>query len=57
MDDKLMYILNHNTQNYPFCELNLVVETIAMNDQSKFTKVTKVIKPTYNKSLIKNFGD
>ena len=27
MADKLMYILNDNTQNYPFCRLRLVVET------------------------------
>ena len=25
--DKLMYIPNDDTQNYPFCKLQLVVET------------------------------
>ena len=27
MTDKLMYIPNDYTQNYPFCKLQLVVET------------------------------
>ena len=27
MDDKLMYIYNDDTQNYPFCRFQLVVET------------------------------
>ena len=27
MTDKLMYIPNDDTQNYPFCRLKLVVET------------------------------
>ena len=27
MANKLMYISNVNTQNYPFCRLQLVVET------------------------------
>ena len=26
MGDKMMYILNDDTQNYPFCRLKLVVE-------------------------------
>ena len=28
MADKLMYIPNNDTQNYPYCRLKLVVETI-----------------------------
>ena len=27
MGDKLMYFPNNDTQNYPFCRLQLVVET------------------------------
>ena len=27
MPDKLMYIPNYDTQNYPFCRLELVTET------------------------------
>ena len=28
MADKVMYIPNDDTQNYPFCRLQLVVETL-----------------------------
>ena len=27
MADKLMYISNDDTQNYPFCKLRLVIDT------------------------------
>ena len=37
MADKLMYILNDYTQNYPFCTLQLVVE--------KFRHLTKINQP------------
>ena len=60
MADKLMYITNGDTQNYPFCRLKLVVETFEYstlwNNQSKFTEDPKVVKPT-NKKTLKNFGD
>ena len=41
------------TQNYPFCRLKFVVETFKhstkLTNQSNFTKVPKVIKPTNKK--------
>ena len=43
---KLMYIPNDDTQNYPFCILQLV-ET----NQSKLNKVTKVVRPTNKNTL------
>ena len=50
MADKLMYIPNYDTHNYPFCRLQLVVETFGhLINQSKF----KVLKPTNYKT----FGD
>ena len=40
MADKLMYIPNDDTQNYPFCNLQLVVETFGhltrRTNQSKY---------------------
>ena len=44
MADKLKYITNDDTQNYNFCRLHLVIETFG--NQSKFTKNSKVVKPT-----------
>ena len=43
MADKLMFIFNEDTQNYPFCILKLVVKTLD----------THLKKPT-NYNLIKN---
>ena len=40
--DKLMYILNYNTQNYPFCRLQLRLKSLD----------TQLNKPT-NKNLLK----
>ena len=52
MTDKLMYIPNDDKQNYP---LKLVVKmfehTTKPNNQSKFTKVPKVVK-TMNKKML-----
>ena len=31
MVDKMIYISNDDTQNYPFCTLKLVVETYELN--------------------------
>ena len=46
--DKLMYITNYDTQNYPISRLKLVVETFKVStlwsNYSKFTKVPKVVK-------------
>ncbi len=56
-----MYIPNDDTKNYPFCGLNLVVKTFEHStsriNQSKFTKVPKVVMPTNKKMLLVNFKD
>ncbi len=52
-----MYIPNDDLQNYPFCGLKLVVETFEWINQSKFTKVPKVVKPAEKETLVENFGD
>ena len=59
MADKLMYILNDKTQNYPFCRLKLVVETFGNSTSShqNLLKVPLVFKPKINKTLFKTFGD
>ena len=50
-----MFILNDETQNYTFCELQLVFKTFEnptkLTNQSKFTDVFKVAKPNYKKTL------
>ena len=59
MADKLMYIPNDKTQNYPFCRLKLVVETFG-NLTSSYQislKVPLVFKPTNKKTLLKTFRD
>ena len=35
MADKLMYIPNHGKQNYPFCVLQLVVETLGHSTKTE----------------------
>ena len=54
MADKLMYIPYDETKNYPFCRLQLLVQTLdylsLLINQSKFIKVLKAVKPT-NKTL------
>ena len=66
MADKLMYNPYDDTENYPFCRLQLVVETFGHSswwtNQSKFNKVSKLVKPTISqqankKTLFKDFGD
>ena len=52
MADKLMYIPNDNKQNYPFCRLQLVVETFGHPGIQNSFKVPKVVKPTKTKSLL-----
>ena len=53
MDDKLIYIPNVNTQNYPFCRIQLVVKMHFNNstNQNSF-KVPKVVKPRNKKTLL-----
>ena len=55
MVDKLMYIHNDDTQNYPFFRLQLVVET-SVTELNKTTnqnsiKDPKVVEPTNNKTF------
>ena len=55
MSDKLMYILNDNTQNYPFCRLQLVdTQPNEATNENSIT-VPKVFKPT-NKKHYKTLG-
>ena len=53
---KLKYIPNDDEQNNTFCRLKLVVETFEHStqctNQSKFTEVPKVVKPTNKKALL-----
>ena len=60
MANKLMWISNDDTQKYPFCRLQFVVETFGHStlwtNQSKFTEVPKVIKPTIKKTCHKTLG-
>ena len=60
MVNKFMSIPNDNTQNNPFCKLQLVVETFVHltleTNQSKL-KVPKVVEPMNKKTLLENFGD
>ena len=47
---------NDDTENYPFCRLQLVVDTQLNEPTNKdLIKVPKVVKPT--KTLIQNDGD
>ena len=48
MADELMYIPNDDTKNYPYCRLQLVVETL---DAQLLLKVFKVVKLTNKKTL------
>ena len=58
--DKLMYIPNDVTQNYPFCRLRLVVETFEHStkwiNQLKFNKVPKIVKPMNTKRYYQTLG-
>ena len=54
MADKLMYIPNADTQNYPFCRLQLVVDTqLKESTNQNELKVPKVVRPTNKKTLFK----
>ena len=57
MADKLMYILNDDTQYYPFCRLKLEVETFVHSTSNKPInsnpiKVPKVVEPSNKKTLM-----
>ena len=54
MADKLMYNVHPNdeTQNYPFCKLQLVVESLDTQPINQNTlKVSKVVNPGNEKIL------
>ena len=55
MTDGLMYIPNDYTQNYPFCRLILVVETLNIHPNKPTNQMSaiapKVVKPTNKKTL------
>ena len=54
MTNKLIYIPNDDTQNYPFFRLQLVVETFEWTlwiYQSKFDEIPKIVKPKNKKTL------
>ena len=57
MDEKLMYILNDDNQNYPFCILQLVV-WLPTNEPTNENsiQVPKVVKTTNKKTLLKLWG-
>ena len=48
MDDKLMHILNDDSQNNPFCRLQLVVEILRHSP----IKIQEVIKVVNKKTLL-----
>ena len=57
MADKLMYIPHKDdTQNYPFCTLQLMVQTFGHSAYEQTNenslRVPKVIKPMYKKTLL-----
>ena len=52
MANKFMYIPNVNSQNYPFCRLQSVVETkLNKPTNQNSLKVLKVVKPTNENKL------
>ena len=56
MAEKLMYLkVPHDyTQNYPFCRLQLVIETFGHSNNEKSVKV--IVKSIYKKRLYKTLG-
>ena len=60
MTDKLMHISNNDTQNYPFCRLQLMIVTLwhSTKIQEKTLKllltavIIKLWVPCYNKTLV-----
>ena len=56
MADKFLYIHNYDTQNYPFCTLQLMVETLGHSDLIKYKKVPKGFESTNKKMYLKTLG-
>ena len=42
--DKLMHILNNYIQNYPFCRLQLVIDTFGMDSDTKLNEPIRIFK-------------
>ena len=57
MANKIIYIPNYDSQNYPFFRLQLVVKT-QLNEPTKINsiKVPKVVMPTKKKIIMKLWG-
>ena len=59
MADKLMYIPNVDTQNYPYCRLQLIVETFEYStkwtNQSKFNKSLQKSEANEKENVIIKF--
>ena len=55
MDNILMYILNDDTQNYPFCRLQIMLETLRPSTYYNTITVPKIlgqrIRNHYHKTL------
>ena len=56
MADKLTYIPNDATQNYPFCRLELVVETFEKPTNQNSLKSPKFLGQQIRKRYYKTFG-
>ena len=58
MADKLLYIPNEDTQNYPFCRLQLVVLTFGHSEMnlSNFYKSPQSFKANERKRYYKTLG-
>ena len=56
MADKLMYISNDNTQNYPFCRVKLVVETLEQSTNHNSLKSPKLLSQRIKKLYYKTLG-
>ena len=54
MADKFMHVPNDDTQNNPFCNLHLVVETFETTNQNSI-KVSKFVDPMKKKKFYKTF--
>ena len=51
MADKLMYIPNSDTQNYPYCRLQLVADGLTNQNITKVPNFFKLAKKRHNNTL------
>ena len=54
MAEKLIYVLNDDTQIYPFCKLQFVLKSIdtQLNKQTNQIIVPKIVEPMNKKTLL-----